>query len=254
MKTLLYLIFFLVVFTASSQTISGIVYDSISTVENIKIENLANNKITASNANGEFSIGGKVNDTLKISSLFYHEQIIVVKEIHVSESIVIDLKKITNTLEEVQLINAYKEQLADIEVVEVTLKNQILEDIKNNPHLYSRGSSSADLNIKALLGLVFNLFKNKDKYEEKPFVAIDYYALETLFTTSAIFTNDFLNNTLRIDKNYKHLFLEYVVEQNLNSELLEKSHEIYLIENLIALSKDFNKIVDDLKKDLLKKN
>jgi hypothetical protein len=231
----------------SAQTVNGIVYDSISTIENIKITNLSSKQMTASDVNGRFSIAGKIGDTLHVSSLFYNEQKLVLKDYHFHESVVIELKQILNNLDEVQLIEPYKETLADINVVESELKNQILTDIKNNPHLYSKQPTTGGIDIIQVIGLIAKLFENKDKYVEPPFIEMTYEDLESLFEKSSLFNRRFLTQDLAIEEEYIPMFFEFIIKNQLDSKLLEKNKEVDLIELFVQKGKAFNKIIADFK-------
>ncbi|MEM5538203.1 hypothetical protein [Olleya sp. AS48] len=231
----------------SAQTVNGIVYDSISTIENIKITNLSSKQMTASDVNGRFSIAGKIGDTLHVSSLFYNEQKLVLKDYHFHESVVIELKQILNNLDEVQLIEPYKETLADINVVESELKNQILTDIKNNPHLYSKQPTTGGIDIIQVIGLIAKLFKNKDKYVEPPFIEMTYEDLESLFEKSSLFNRRFLTQDLAIEEEYIPMFFEFIIKNELDSELLKKEKEVDLIELFVQKGKAFNNIIADYK-------
>ena len=50
--------------------------------------------------------------------------------IYEKEPFVIQLKKANNTLEEVSINGNQKEKIADIKTINVSMRNQILEDIK----------------------------------------------------------------------------------------------------------------------------
>ena len=231
----------------SAQTVNGIVYDSITTIENIKITNLSSNKMAASDTNGTFSIAAKIGDTLHVSSVFYNEQKLVLKDYHFHESVVIELKQVLNTLDEVQLIEPYKETLANINVVETELKNQILADIKNNPHLYSKQPTAGGIDIIQVIGLIAKLFENKDKYIEPPFIEMTFEDLESLFENSSIFNRRFLTQDLAIEEEYIPLFFEFIIKNQLDSKLLEKDKEVDLIELFVQKGKAFNKIIADFK-------
>ncbi|WP_157823391.1 hypothetical protein [Olleya sp. 1-3] len=244
MKNLTLLIIFLASCFVSAQTINGSVYDSISTLENIKITNLSSKQMTTSDVNGRFSIAGKIGDTLHASSLFYNEQKLVLKDYHFHESVVIELKQIFNNLDEVQLITPHKETLADIETVQVTLKNQFAEDRKNNPHLYSKQPTTGGIDIIQVIGLIAKLFENKDKYVAPPFVAITLQDLEALIETSQLFDKKLLTNTLNIHEDNINLFLQYLEAKTIDSELLKENKEVYLLEIFIKSGEDFKQLVD----------
>ena len=231
----------------SAQTVTGKVYDSISTLENIKITNLLSKQITVTDANGTFQIKGKIGDTLQISSLFYNEQKVVLKAYHFHESVVIELKQIFNNLDEVQLIAPYKDTLADVKTVEATLKNQISEDIKNNPHLYSKQPTTGGIDIIQVIGVVAKLFENKDKYVAPPFIEMTYDDLESLFENSSLFNERFIIHDLQIEKEYIPMFFEFVIKNELDSQLLKKDKEVELLELFVQKGKVFNKIIADYK-------
>tara|TARA_B100001063_G_scaffold183332_1_gene172883 strand:+ start:231186 stop:231938 length:753 start_codon:yes stop_codon:yes gene_type:complete len=247
LKNFTLLLVFLTSYFASAQTVNGIVYDSISTIENIKITNLSSKKMTASDAHGTFSIAGNIGDTLHVSSLFYNEQKLVLKGHHFHESVVIELKQVFNNLDEVKLIEPYKEILADINVVETELKNQILADIKNNPHLYSKQPTTGGIDIIQVIGLIAKLFENKDKYVEPPFIEMTYEDLETVFENSSVFNRRFLTQDLEIEEEYIPMFFEFVIKNRLDSELVKKDKEVDLIELFVQKGKTFNKIIADFK-------
>ena len=241
---LLFILFSSISLTA--QTISGVIYNATSTVEDIKIENISNKNIAFTNKNGEFSIIAKVSDTLKTSSLFYKSQNIIVEPSYLKEPFVIQLKETENTLEEVKINSTEKEKIADIEKIESNLKNVILEDIKNNPHLYGR-MPAGGLDIIKIIGLVAKLFKNKNKAE--PFVPVSYENLDSLFNGKhQLFNDTLLTETLEIEKDKKFLFFEFVEAKSIDSKLLTDHKDLEFLENIIKASEEFNTIVKNFKR------
>ncbi len=237
MKPLLYLIVFLTTVGVSAQTINGVVYDSIATVSAIKIENLANKQMTLSDSTGQFYIVGQVNDTLSFSSIFYENQKVVIKTIHSTEPLVIELKAVVNNLDEVKLVTAYKEQLRTIETAQATLGNQLANDKKNNPHLYGQLNNKG-LDIIEIIGLIGKLFKNKNK--ATPVVVATYKDFKQLFETSKLFNNKLLKDTLNIPEDNTNLFFQYIEAKQLDSELLKEAKAIYLLDILIKSGAEFN--------------
>ena len=65
-----------------SQTLKGKVYDSKSTVKDIKVLNKTQNRLTVTDENGDFSIVANINDTISFESVFYHPKLVVAKQIH----------------------------------------------------------------------------------------------------------------------------------------------------------------------------
>ncbi|WP_055446473.1 hypothetical protein [Lacinutrix mariniflava] len=235
---LLFILFSSISLTA--QTISGVIYNATSTVEDIKIENISNKNIAFTNKNGEFSIIAKVSDTLKTSSLFYKSQNIIVEPSYLKEPFVIQLKETENTLEEVKINSTEKEK------IESNLKNVILEDIKNNPHLYGR-MPAGGLDIIKIIGLVAKLFKNKNKAES--FVPVSYENLDSLFNGKhQLFNDTLLTETLEIEKDKKFLFFEFVEAKSIDSKLLTGHKDLEFLENIIKASEEFNTIVKNFKR------
>ena len=230
----------------STKKISGVVYNATSKVEDIKIENLTTKQSTFSNKNGAFTISAKAKDTLKVSAIFYITQLIVVKHIYEKEPFVIQLKKANNTLEEVSIYGNQKEKIADIKTINVSMLNQILEDIKRNPHLYGK-APSGNIDFIKIIGLIGKLFKNKNKAE--PFKPIVYQDLVSLFNgTNKLFNDALLIETLNIDLENKFLFFELCEAKSINSKLLEDKNELELLENIITIGNEFTTIIANFKK------
>ena len=231
----------------STKKISGVVYNATSKVEDIKIENLTTKQSTFSNKNGAFTISAKAKDTLKVSAIFYITQLIVVKHIYEKEPFVIQLKKANNTLEEVSINGNQKEKIADIKTINVSMRNQILEDIKRNPHLYGK-APSGNIDFIKIIGLIGKLFKNKNKAE--PFKPIVYQDLVSLFNgTNKLFNDALLIETLNIDLENKFLFFELCEAKSINSKLLEDKNELELLENIITIGNEFTTIIANFKKN-----
>lgn len=233
-----------VCFLANAQQVNGIVYDSISAIENIKIDNLRTNIFTVSNKSGQFTIAAKVNDTLRFSSIFYHEQTLVINDSHINDTFVIELKKINNQLDEVVLKEKHKPKLATIEEVETSLHNQILEDIKNNPHLYGK-LNDGGIDFIQVFSMIGKLFKKKNK--EQPIQYATYEELISTFENSKTLDQFFFKNTLKIENHQRDLFIQYLEATQINNQLLQPEKEVYFIEYLIQSAKEFNAIVEAYK-------
>lgn len=99
----LVLVIFIQGVSAQNTTVFGRVEGNAG-VENVHITNSSQNKNTTTNAEGDFSIEVKVGDVLKISSIQYEKQEVVVTEHHVSsKELVITLQLKVNALDEVVL-------------------------------------------------------------------------------------------------------------------------------------------------------
>ena len=169
------------------------------------------------------------------------------KHIYEKEPFVIQLKKANNTLEEVSINGNQKEKIADIKTINVSMRNQILEDIKRNPHLYGK-APSGNIDFIKIIGLIGKLFKNKNKAE--PFKPIVYQDLVSLFNgTNKLFNDALLIETLNIDLENKFLFFELCEAKSINSKLLEDKNELELLENIITIGNEFTTIIANFKKN-----
>lgn len=230
-----------------SQNIKGKIYDDESTVRGATILNKTQNIVTYSDDAGNFKLNATINDSLVIRSLFHIEQRIIIKEHHFNDVLVIELKKSINTLDEVFLKKQPELKPFDPVETNTTLKNQILEDIKRNPHLYGK-SPSGNFDLIAVGKLIGKLFKSK-----KPTQAISkpatYAQLDQLFQTNEYFNNDFLKMELKITLDYTYLFLEFCTAQSIDSKFLLTENRFLLLDILLKCSTEFLEIIDSQKKE-----
>lgn len=150
-------------YCTSAQIFQGKIYDSIATLKNIKVTNISKGKLVYSDDDGNFSIHASINDTIIFNSLFYNEQILFIRENHLNQIIVIELKATTNALSEVSLTAIKRKDIETItQEAETQLKNQINQDMINNPHLYGL-SPSTNMDFIEIFKLIGKLFKKKKK-------------------------------------------------------------------------------------------
>jgi len=236
MRLLILLIFLLSLpVTLNAQILKGKVYNSTTTIENIKVFNDTQNRLTATNKNGDFSINAKVNDTILFESLFYHPKAVILKDIHFTGVTVFELKEILTELDEVEIKAAPEELVFVEETYNAELKNIIQEDIKNNPHLYQPAGG----NILAVIDLVAKLFKNKDKYRKPIYQRITYTQMDSLFENSSFFTKDLITENLKIPEDKEHLFYDYCEAKHISSELLKDENKMQFLEELVINSQLF---------------
>lgn len=236
--------FLLLPFTITSQTIQGKVYDEDSTVKGAKIVNTTQNILTYSDNQGNFKIEARVNDSIVFQSLFHLKQTFNPKKDDFNEVIVIALKKILNELDEVLIKKEADFTEFDPVVVNTTLKNQILEDIKRNPHLY--GKSSGNGNILNVIGLIAKLFKSKKPKAVMP-TSATYVELVQFFETDSYFNQTFLKKELKISDDFKFLFLQYCEAQNIDSKLLLHANQFMLLDTFLKCSNEFHEILNEKK-------
>lgn len=241
------IILVLLPFSVLSQSIKGKVYDDAATVNGAKIVNITQQILTYTNDKGDFQIGAAVGDSIVFSSLFHFEKTIKVTKPNFDDVMVVELKKIVNELDEVELTNEPTEKPFDPIVANETLQTQIQNDIKANPHLYSK-SPSGNADIIAIVGLIAKLFKSK-KPKKEAITYATYQQLQNLFSTNSYFNDTFFQRDLNIPAEYKNLFLEYCEAQAIETKLLVPDNRFMLVDTLVKCSNDFLEIVNNHKKD-----
>lgn len=230
-----------------SQTISGKIYDDESTVRGATILNTTQNTVTYSDDAGNFILHTAVNDSVMIRSLFHVEQLIVIQTHHLKDILIIELKKAINTLDEVFLEKQTDFKPFDPEETNTSLSNQILEDIKRNPHLYGK-SSSGNFDFIAVGKLIGKLFKSK-KPIQPSIQSATYAQLNKLFQEDRYFNKNFLKTELKIPDDYTYLFLEFCAAQSIDSKLLLAENRFLLLDTLLKCSAEFLEILESEKKE-----
>jgi hypothetical protein len=244
MKTYLFfvILFQAIYFSSFSQNITGKVYDSESTVKGIKVFNKTKNIYVFTNDSGDFSINATVNDTLTFSSLFYKEKSLKIVPKDLNNTLVIELKKNINNLDEVLLTNNGKEKPFDKNKYSDNLSEQIKNDIKNNPHLYGV-MPTGGIDFVKLASLISKLFKKKNKKQH--IIYASYKDLDSLFKSKNIFDDKLLATDLKIKIEYKSLFFDFCESKNINKNLLSQKNELDLLDKLFEYSKEFNLIMEE---------
>jgi len=118
-----------------TQTITGTFYDAETTVKGVKIFNETENKVDFTDADGNFNIEAAVGEQLLILSHFHEKLKVTVKASDFLDPVVLELKKITNALEEVQLMNVFEKKFDSVQV-NTEINIQLANDLKNRPYLY----------------------------------------------------------------------------------------------------------------------
>ncbi|MBO3117397.1 hypothetical protein J4050_11600 [Winogradskyella sp. DF17] len=236
-----------------AQTLQGKVYDSTATIKGVKIFNKTQNTITATDDKGEFNIPAQVGDTLAFESLFHHPKVEILKPFHFQDTAVFELKKVINTLDEVEILSDSEQPLFNEETYSVELRNLIKSDIEKHPEKYQPGGPSYGVNFLAIFGLVAKLFKNKDKYTPPVHNPISYRQMDSLFSNSSFFNEKLLTESLNIPKKRQQLFLEFCSAKQLTSRLLERERKMELLEELVLNSQLFLILLEEYGKEAISK-
>jgi hypothetical protein len=225
---------------SNAQTINGFVYDHETTVKGVKLLNTTQNILAYSDDKGQFKIEAKLKDTLIIRSYFHTIKTMVVTPYYFEKEVVIELQKITNELDAVE-INKILEKKFDSIVFKVETNNQIANDIKNRPYLYSVQPSS-NIDIIAIGRLIGSLFKTKNKLPEITYISSG--DLVTLFENNRLFNQALIISELKIKKELQYLFFEYCSAKNINKTLITQHRDIELLDHLIESGEVFNALVE----------
>jgi len=244
-KKIGYLLFLLCSITVSAQQITGKVYDNKSVLKNIKISNITKQNSVYSDNEGVFKIKAELNDSLVFSSIFYKEQNITVTQYHFDNVFVVELKKITNSLDEVVIKSSPKAKEFNEKEYQVSFKEQLKNDIKNNPHLYG-SPHNGNMDIIKIIGLIGKLFKKK---KADIIVYATHADFKNLFEKDSFFNKALLAKDLKIENDYKYLFFEFCDAKQINIELLNKKHQVELLERLFKISEEFLAFVSEYKED-----
>ena len=225
-----------------SQTTRGKIYAADKTLEGALVQNITQNKTVLSDEKGDFAIAAAVNDSIIVNAAFHEKQIFIIEPYQLDQVWVVDLKEINNELDEVKLSSVRKEKEFKIEEYEANFSNAIQNDIKENPYLYYP-EPSGGMDLIKVAGLIAGLFKSKNKKEDP--TAITYIELQTLFENDNLFTEELLTNQLHILPEYHHLFLDFCSAQDLKSDLLLEENHFQLLDRIIDLNTQFQKIISD---------
>lgn len=243
MKSLRLLLFLIITSASGAQTLKGIIYDAEATIKGAKLINTTQNILSYSDDKGLFQISAKLNDTIAITSYFHHEKTYIVTQDSFENEIVIELKKITNELDEVE-ITKVNEKVFDSTAFQNALKVQSI-NFEKPSLIYSGENLQPTLDVIGLVRTIGKLFKKKKVVISK----IEIEDLQRTFEESGLFTIPLLRNELKIPEAYEFLFFEYCSVQNMGLYLLKKDNEFSLLDELLIHSKAFNELVDEHKKD-----
>lgn len=239
MRLLLFSIFFLSVNTiVLAQSLEGKVYDSKSTIKDIKVLNKTQNRLTVTDKDGNFSIAAKVNDTISFESIFYHPQTVVLTQNHFEQPNIFELKEITSELDEVEVTAEPEQPVFEVETYNEELHNLIKEDIKKNPGLYQSPNATYGVDFVYLIGQVAKLFKRK-KSKIPEYKPISYKQMDSLFGNSSFFNKRLVTENLKIPEDKIKLFFDFCSARNISSELLQDENKMMLIEEFVASSQLF---------------
>mgnify|MGYP003638983303 FL=1 len=230
--------------------VNGILFSNNNDVEAVTVFNKSSNKGTITNNKGEFKLKVALNDVIEISALQFQTVTVTIDtDIVKSKQLKIQLVEQVNQLDAVTLSSGLTGNI-ETDVANVkTVKPMILDmgnmdiDFEYNDdkafdnsvienHLTSIINPDARNylpNIGAILGLIFKSKKDL-KIKKDVFVGYEYEKPKDLLT---VFTLNYIQEEFEIPEEKVHLFIAFVENNGVNSELLEPKNKLLLIEFLV---------------------
>jgi hypothetical protein len=223
------ILFFIQSLTA--QEVRGIIYDSDGRVSDFEIVNLNSGNYSATNKEGYFTILSDLGDTLVFNSIQFEKQILIVEQKHLQETIVIELRKTVNALDQVNISSSTSK--FNVEKANTALKKEFLTDIERNWFLYYPPNSKGNL-FDGFESIINKLFPKKPEIRK-----IELNDYQELFTSDETLNFEYFKNSLEIPEKDYNLFLDYLESKSLNYDLLDKSRRLDLIQKINHLSQEY---------------
>jgi hypothetical protein len=257
------LLFFFLIFTLngfsqdlSRKMLKGIVVSDSLEVENITIKNTTSQKLTITDAKGNFSLFAKEKDTLIFSGVSFKSSVLVVSFTHLEEEIlIVRLKVRVNELEEL-IVRPYtltgnletdtkklKVKIIDLNLGNLDLSDPIPRINKVDNALKSvmpgTGNDFNGVDFIALGSMIGKaIFKPKPKEKKIEFITEKNFvdAVKEKFSTQ------FFTGTLKLKEEEIELFLNYCDSNSLEVRaLLNPKKEFELIDFLLKKSEEYLK-------------
>jgi len=230
--------------------VNGILFSNNNDVEAVTVFNKSSNKGTITNNKGEFKLKVALNDVIEISALQFQTVTVTIDtDIVKSKQLKIQLVEQVNQLDAVTLsfgltgnietdvsnVKTVKPMILDMGNMNIDFEynddkafdNSVIEN-----HLTSIINPDARNylpNIGAILGLIFKS-KKRLKIKKDVFVGYEYEKPKDLLT---VFTLNYIQEQFEIPEEKVHLFIAFVENNGVNSELLEPKNKLLLIEFLV---------------------
>jgi len=215
----------------TAQEVRGVIYDSDQRVSDFEIVNINNDNSTTTNQEGYFTISSDLGDTLVFNSLQFEKQILIIEKSHLQGTLVIELKKFINSLDQVNISSSSKE--FNVKKANNELKKTFITDIEKNWFIYNPPNPKGNILAGFLSG-------NKKSITKKPEIRIiqlsDY---RELFISDETLNFEYLKDSLGIHENHSNLFFDFLESKSLDYELLDKSRRLDLILKIKDLSEEY---------------
>ncbi len=220
--------------TQSLRTIKGVIIaDSIAQRE-VNIVNLNTKKGVVSQADGQFTIEAKTNDTLVFSSLQYEPYSLLVKEASFEKTLKVYLFPLINELEQVEVSNISLEGILQTDVNQLELKPIFRNEDLGFPtikrpslaerRLYTAMSSGSGLPLDPLLNMIsgrLKVLKRQVAYEKLEQKVSEVFSL---------FSQYYFINDLEIPEYFVEDFIYYCLEFSNFEEMLGHKDKLQMLE------------------------
>ncbi len=226
-------IIFILIFIQSltAQEIRGIVYDSDERVSDFEIVNMSSGISSTTNQEGYFSISSDLGDTLVFNSIQFEQQILIIDENHLQTTLVIELKKIVNLLDQVNISSLSKE--FNVKTANRELKKTFKTDLEKNWFIYYPPNPKGNL----LASIIPGNKKSIPKKSEIRIIHLSDYV--ELFASDDTLNCEYLKNSLGIPENRCNLFFDYLESKSLNYDLLDPSRRLDLLQKIYEASEEY---------------
>jgi len=222
--------------SVTAQQVTGIVYESDERVSDFEIVNMNSGISSTTNQEGNFSISSDIGDTLVFTSIQFEKQILIVEETHLQKTLVIELKRIVNILDQVNISSSSKE--FNVKTANKELKKTFVTDLEKNWFIYYPPNPKGNL----LAGFLPENKKSIPKKSEIRIIHLSDYI--ELFTSDETLNCEYLKNSLKIPENRCNLFFDYLESKALNYELLDPSRRLDLIQKIYEASEEYIVIIE----------
>lgn len=265
-RALHFILFTLLSFSIYGQTVNrvevhGVLLSNNNDVEAVTVFNKSSNKGTITNNKGEFKLKVALNDIIEISALQFQTVSVTIDEAIIeSKQLKIQLVEEVNQLDAVTLSSGLTGNI-ETDVANVKTVKPIIIDMGNmdvdfeynddkafdnsviSDHFTSITEPDARKylpNIGAILGLIFKSKKDL-KIKKDIFVGHKYEKPKDLLS---VFSLKDIQEQFKIPEEKVHLFIAFVENKGVRSELLEPENELLLIEFLVQQKELFLKHQD----------
>ena len=217
--------------SVTAQEVRGIIYDSDGRVSDFEIVNLNSSIYSTTDQEGYFNISSYLGDTLVFNSIQYEKQILIVEQRHLQETIVIELRKTINALDQVNISSSTRE--FNVKKANNELKKEFLTDIEKNWFLYYPPNSKGNL-FDGFVSVFNKLFPKKPEIR-----IIELSDYQELFSSDDTLNFEYLKESLGIPEKHNYLFFEYLESKSLNYDLLDAQRRLDLIQRINHISKEY---------------